>query len=53
MTLSVGKNVLPFLHVGGIVLSIKMVLYWYRQKQMTLEAEKQRTAPCSLLCTPW
>jgi sensor histidine kinase YesM len=44
MTLSIGKNVLPFLHVGGIALSIKMLLYWYQQKQQTIEAEKQRTA---------
>jgi len=44
MTLSIGKNVLPFLHVGGIALSIKLLLYWYKQKQQTLEAEKQKAA---------
>jgi sensor histidine kinase YesM len=44
MTLSIGKNVLPFLHVGGIALSIKMLLNWYQQKQQTIEAEKQKTA---------
>jgi sensor histidine kinase YesM len=44
MTISIGKNVLPFLHVGGIALSIKMLLYWYKQKQQTIEAEKQKTA---------
>jgi len=44
MTISIGKNVLPFLHVGGIALSIKLLLYWYQQREQTLEAEKQRTA---------
>jgi sensor histidine kinase YesM len=44
MTISIGKNVLPFLHVGGIALSIKLLLYWYQQKQQTIEAEKQKTA---------
>ena len=43
MTITIGKNVLPFLHVGGIALSIKLLLYWYQQKQQTLEAEKQKT----------
>lgn len=44
MTITMGKNVLPFLHVGGIALSIKMLMYWYRQRQQTLEAEQQKTA---------
>jgi len=44
MTISIGKNVLPFLHVGGIALSIKMLQYWYQQREQTLQAEKQRTA---------
>ncbi|HBE39767.1 MAG TPA: sensor histidine kinase [Bacteroidales bacterium] len=44
MTLSTGKNVLPFLHVSGIAVSIKLLLYWYQQREQTLEAEKQRTA---------
>jgi sensor histidine kinase YesM len=44
MTITIGKNVLPFLHVGGIALSIKLLLYWYQQKQQTLEAEKQKSA---------
>jgi sensor histidine kinase YesM len=44
MTLSVGRNVLPFLHVGGIALSIKLLKHWYQQKQQTLEAERQKAA---------
>jgi len=43
MKITIGKNVLPFLHVGGIALSIKMLLYWYEQKQQTLQAEQQKT----------
>jgi len=44
MKITVGKNVLPFLHVGGIALSIKMLMYWYEQRQKPLEAEQQKTA---------
>lgn len=44
MTITIGENVLPFLHVGGIALSIKMLMYWYQQRDQTLEAEKQRSA---------
>ncbi|MDP2889599.1 MAG: histidine kinase [Bacteroidota bacterium] len=44
MTLSEGRNVLPFLHVGGITLSIRLFLYWYEQKQQTFEVERQKTA---------
>ncbi len=43
MTVLIGKNVLPFFHVGGIVISIKLLQYWYEQKQQTLEAEKQKS----------
>lgn len=43
MTISEGRNVLPYLHVGGIALSIKLLMYWYEQKQQTLEAERQKT----------
>ena len=44
MTLSTGKNVLPYLHVSGIAVSIKLLLFWYQQREQTLEAEKQRAA---------
>jgi len=43
MTLTIGRNVLPFLHVGGIALSLKLLEYWYDQKRQTLEAEKQKS----------
>jgi sensor histidine kinase YesM len=43
MTITIGKNVLPFLHVGGIALSIKLLLYWYQQREKTIEAERQKT----------
>jgi LytS/YehU family sensor histidine kinase len=43
MSVTVGRNVLPFLHVAGIALSIKLLLYWYQQKKQTLEAERQKT----------
>jgi sensor histidine kinase YesM len=43
MTWSMGRNVLPFFHVGGIALSIKLFMYWYEQKQQTLQAERKKT----------
>ncbi len=39
MTLSEGRNVLPFLHVGGFAVSIKLLQYWYIQRKQTLEAD--------------
>jgi hypothetical protein len=30
--LSSGRNVLPFIHVGGIAASIKLLKYWYLQE---------------------
>lgn len=44
MTLKVGRNVLPFLHVAGIALSVRMLMYWYEQREQTLEAEQKKTA---------
>jgi LytS/YehU family sensor histidine kinase len=40
--LSSGRNVLHFVHVGGIAASIKLLKYWYLQKKQTIEAEQQR-----------
>ncbi|MFD2513369.1 sensor histidine kinase [Pontibacter locisalis] len=40
---SVGRNILPFIHIGGIATSIKLLKFWYIQRKQTLEAEKQRT----------
>lgn len=42
-TFSVGRNVLPFIHVAAIAASIKLLKFWYIQKRQTLEAEQQRT----------
>jgi LytS/YehU family sensor histidine kinase len=38
-----GRNVLPFIHVGGIAASIKLLKHWYLQKERTIEAEQKRT----------
>jgi len=42
-SLSVGRNVLPFVHTGAIAASIKLLKYWYLQRKQTIEAEQQRT----------
>jgi len=44
VSLREGRGVLPFVHVAGIAISINMLLYWFRQKQETLEMEQRRTA---------
>jgi sensor histidine kinase YesM len=41
--LLVGRNILPFIHVGGIALSIKMLKFWFIQRKYTVEAEQQKT----------
>ncbi|NJW52312.1 sensor histidine kinase [Salinimicrobium oceani] len=41
-TFTVGRNVLPFIHIAGIAASIKLLKYWYLQRKRTLEAEEQR-----------
>lgn len=38
---TVGRNIMPFLHIAGIALSIKLLKYWYVQRKQTIEAEKQ------------
>lgn len=43
-TISVGRNVLPFIHVTAIAASIRLLKFWYMQKKYTLEAEQQKTA---------
>lgn len=42
-TFTVGRNVLPFIHIAGIAASIKLLKFWYIQRKQTLEAEQQRT----------
>jgi sensor histidine kinase YesM len=44
MTMGTGRNILPFIHVGGIAVSINLLKYWYLQQQKTMEAQQQRTA---------
>ncbi len=41
--LSVGRNILPFIHVGAIAASIKLLKHWYFQRNLTIEAEQQKT----------
>lgn len=41
-TMLLGRNVLPFLHIAGIALSIRLLINWYQQKKQTIEAENQR-----------
>ncbi|MEJ1242192.1 histidine kinase [Chryseolinea sp. T2] len=43
VSISGGRNVLPFIHVGGIAASVKLLKYWYLQRKRTREAEQQRT----------
>ena len=43
-TMTTGRNILPFIHVAGIAISINLLNYWYQQKQKTTEAEKERMA---------
>lgn len=43
VTLTAGRNVLPFIHVAAIALSIKLLIYLYQQTNQTLEAEKQKS----------
>lgn len=42
-TMMTGKGILPYIHVAGIAISIKILNHWYRQKQQTIEAQEQRT----------
>jgi sensor histidine kinase YesM len=42
-TPTVGRNILPFIHVGAIAASVNLLKHWYLQRKQTLEAEQQRT----------
>jgi sensor histidine kinase YesM len=44
VTMNEGREVLPYIHVAGIAISINLLNYWYRQKQQTIEAQQQKTA---------
>ncbi len=41
--ITVGRNVLPFIHVAAIAASIKLFKFWYVQRKYTVDAEQQRT----------
>ena len=43
MSMNTGRNVLPYIHVGGIALTIKLLKHWYEQKTQTVKAEQQKT----------
>lgn len=43
VSISAGRNIMPFIHVGAIAAAIKLLKYWYLQKKRTVEAEQQRT----------
>jgi hypothetical protein len=40
---TIGRNILPYIHVVAIAASIKLFKFWFAQRRQTLEAEKQRT----------
>jgi len=42
MFLNTGRNVLPYLHIGGIALTIKLLKRWYQQKELTSKIEQQK-----------
>ncbi len=44
MVITQGGKISPYVGVGGMALSVKLLLYWYRQKMQTIEVEKQKTA---------
>jgi sensor histidine kinase YesM len=44
MIITQGGKITPYLHIGGIALSIKLLTYWYQQKKRTIEVEQQKTA---------
>lgn len=44
MSLNTGRNVLPYIHVAGIALTIQLLKRWYDQKAQTVKAERQKTA---------
>ena len=41
-TMSTGRTILPFVHVAGIAISINLLNHWYKQKQKTTEAQKEK-----------
>ena len=42
--MTTGRNILPFIHVAAIAISINLLKYWWMQQQQTMEAVQQKTA---------
>lgn len=42
VSLDTGRNILPFIHVAGIAFSIKFLNSWHREKQKTVEAQREQ-----------
>lgn len=42
-TIRIDRIVFPFVHIGAIAISIKLLKHWYLQQKLTLEAEQQKT----------
>jgi hypothetical protein len=43
-SMDTGRNILPFIHVAGIAISINLLKYWYWQERKTMTALQQKTA---------
>ena len=43
-SMNTGRNILPFIHVAGIAISINLLKYWYLQERKTMTALQQKTA---------
>lgn len=41
ISLDIGRNVLPFIHVGALAFSIKFLNFWQQQKQQTLLTQRE------------
>jgi len=44
LNMTTGRNILPFVHVAGIAVSIDLLKYWWLQQRKTMEAVQQKTA---------
>ena len=42
MSITRGSNILPYINAAGIALSIRLLLYWFQQKKLAIEAERQK-----------
>ena len=42
MSITRGSNILPYINAAGIALSIRLLLYWFQQKKLAIEVERQK-----------